>query len=156
MLGRQEEIKPIGQPGQYVGFPSLPLPLPFTIIFIDNELSYSKWRNIVDSVASLHQAKHSGPNSWNCFTIYNFIFNWYVGLSRLNGFLFVAAKQSKAEQRNFMVSQIPKNEYNIFQLCLTITKITINGLSSFTGKFWERPHCYFCYCSAIRNRFLAK
>ena len=29
MLGRQEEIKPLGQPGQYVNFPSTSLLLPF-------------------------------------------------------------------------------------------------------------------------------
>ena len=39
MLGRQEEIKPIGQPWQYDRFPSTSLLLPF---FNDNELSYSR------------------------------------------------------------------------------------------------------------------
>ena len=38
MLGRQEEIKPLGQPGQYyVSFPSTSLLLPF---WIENELSF--------------------------------------------------------------------------------------------------------------------
>ena len=36
-LGRQEEIKPIGQPGQHVSFPFTSLLLPF---FNDNELSF--------------------------------------------------------------------------------------------------------------------
>ena len=38
MLGRQEEIKPLGQLVQYVSFPSTSLLLHF---FNDNELSYS-------------------------------------------------------------------------------------------------------------------
>ena len=38
MLRRQEEIKPLGQPGQYVIFPSTSLLVPF---FNDNELSLS-------------------------------------------------------------------------------------------------------------------
>ena len=41
MLGRQEEIKPLGQPGQYVSFPSTSLLLPF---FNDNELYY--WSSV--------------------------------------------------------------------------------------------------------------
>ena len=36
MLGRQEEIKPLGQPGKYVSFPSTSLLLPF---FNEYELS---------------------------------------------------------------------------------------------------------------------
>ena len=36
MLGRQEENKPLGQLGQYVGFPSTSLLLPF---WTENELS---------------------------------------------------------------------------------------------------------------------
>ena len=39
MLGRQEEIKLLGQPGQYVRFPFTSLPLPF---WIEYELSYCR------------------------------------------------------------------------------------------------------------------
>ena len=44
-LGRQEEIKPLGQPGQYVRFPFTSLPLPF---WTENELSLSPGEIVKD------------------------------------------------------------------------------------------------------------
>ena len=44
MLGRQEEIKPLGQPGQYMPFPFTFLLLPF---INDNKLSYSHYEQNV-------------------------------------------------------------------------------------------------------------
>ena len=44
MLGRQEEIKPLGQPGQYMRFLSLPFYYP---TINDHELSYSHYEQNV-------------------------------------------------------------------------------------------------------------
>ena len=59
MLGRQEEIKPLGQPGQYMHFPFTSLSLPF---LTENELSLAKEGQIlyVGIFAERGRPMHSG------------------------------------------------------------------------------------------------
>ena len=56
MLGRQEEIQPLGQLGQYLGFPSTSLLLHF---FNDNELSF--YRTILTGLQPIFCLTHPRP-----------------------------------------------------------------------------------------------